>query len=479
MGLKNVVPLVVTAVGCFVTNDGFVLKHQFSSANRVHNQKYFRAVSANNFPELTSSTDKTFDLSEMLDRERENAMAQRFKMKNESFELAEVFRRNYDNLFLLIAVIPPVCAFIAWPEIAAFVATIIGDFTSNYRNVDGNAFAVNLLRPTINGVVVPALAIGGGTLLATTVNVLRTRQVDMRRSINKEVCELRLLRRAILGMFSTRQHARRRAKALRLLLAYTQQLVVETRVGAVEELMKKQSNGGISENELDELAEMLHGIDGAAASRQGSVAAAEGLIVSLNGHRSDRVATLLSGFPRIHYGILATFSLSICFAFLIESNQEILQFLNSIQLRCLFAILIATVSSAAALCADLNDPFRGSFCISLAAEQLQDFSSRLEDDISSATADAETVPTKFSTPPKSRQTEYGATDTAYFHLLTGPLAANTRVGGELVSFCLRCVSRMKQFVFSWFKPWRAWMQARLGPRRRGNPPPGKLAIAAG
>ena len=43
--------------------------------------------------------------------------------------------------------------------------------------VDGNAFAATLLRPTINGVVVPTLSIALGTLLATTVNVLRDRQV--------------------------------------------------------------------------------------------------------------------------------------------------------------------------------------------------------------------------------------------------------------------------------------------------------------
>jgi hypothetical protein len=46
--------------------------------------------------------------------------------------------------------------------------------------VDGNAFAATLLRPTVNGVVVPTLSIALGTLLATTVNVLRDRQVEHR-----------------------------------------------------------------------------------------------------------------------------------------------------------------------------------------------------------------------------------------------------------------------------------------------------------
>ena len=47
--------------------------------------------------------------------------------------------------------------------------------------------------------------------------------------------------------------------------------------------------------------------------------------------------------------------------FLVVSNQNVLQYLNTLQLRTLFALLVAACSSTAALCIDLNDPFRGSF----------------------------------------------------------------------------------------------------------------------
>jgi len=84
---------------------------------------------------------------------------------------------------------------------------------------------------------------------------------------------------------------------------------------------------------------MLHGVDGAAASRQSSVAKAGDLLVSLNGHRSERVATTLSGFPRIHWAILIVLYLCIVLSFLVDSNQEVNQYLNSFQVSyCLYII---------------------------------------------------------------------------------------------------------------------------------------------
>ena len=70
----------------------------------------------------------------------------------------------------------------------------------------------------------------------TTVNVLRARQVDIRALINKEACDLRLLRRALFGMFGTKQHAGRRSRALTLLKRYVDQVNRECNIGAIERL---------------------------------------------------------------------------------------------------------------------------------------------------------------------------------------------------------------------------------------------------
>ena len=124
--------------------------------------------------------------------------------------------------------------------------------------------------------VVPVISIALATLTSTTVNVLRQRQVDIRSLINKEACDLRILRRALIfGMFGTKQHAGRRSRALTLLKRYVDQVNRECNVGAIERLQVLELSGGVATNELDELSAMLHGIEGAAASRQGSVDSAD------------------------------------------------------------------------------------------------------------------------------------------------------------------------------------------------------------
>ena len=98
---------------------------------------------------------------------------------------------------------------------------------------------------------VPAASIALGTLFATTINVLWERQVKMRSCINKEVGELRLLRRALFGCFGTAQHSKRRATALQLLHDYTNTLVLETKGDCIQRLEDIQRNGGISMSEID------------------------------------------------------------------------------------------------------------------------------------------------------------------------------------------------------------------------------------
>ena len=297
-------------------------------------------------------------------------------------------RDKQDQFFMMLAVLPSLIAFLSWEDISLSVATFLDQYGAIGRAVDGQMFATNLLRPTITGVVVPVISIALATLVSTTVNVLRARQVELRALVNKESCELRLLRRAVFGMFGTRQHASRRARALALLCGYVEQLERESTVGAVDALEELQLSGGIGVNELDRLSAMLHGVDGAAASRQGSVGVADGLILSLNGHRSDRVALLLSVFPFIHWGVLVALSLSVIATFLLVSNQQILQYLNSVQLRSLFAILVGVCSGTATLCLDLADPFRGSFSIAEASTQLEDLRICLREDVAEATAEA-------------------------------------------------------------------------------------------
>jgi len=411
--------------------------------------------------------------------------------RRQGIQREDVLRGIQDRFFGLVAMLPAVLAFFAWGDVSKSLSAFVDTYGAVGRAVDGGQFTTNLLRPTIGGVVVPVISISLATLISNTITVLRERQVELRALINKEACELRLLRRAVLGMFGTRQHASRRAHALALLSGYVEQLERECNVGGCEFLEELELTGGISVNELDQLSEMLHGVDGAAASRQGSVSMAGGLLLSLNGHRSDRVAMLLSTFPGIHWGVLGGLSASILLTFLLSSNQLVLQYLNSIQLKVLFAILVGVLSSTATLCLILADPFRGSFSITEAATQLGDLRLSLKRDVIEACAEegeisskvvhklllggsitttsnldsndlvsgikvtrglreklAEDAKEEIGDDEEARAPQntgfrrrYGLASTIYFHLLTGPLGSNARVCGDMIAWMASYVSR--------------------------------------
>ena len=72
--------------------------------------------------------------------------------------------------------------------------------------------------------------------------------MNIRALVNKEGCELRLLRSALLGMYGTAQHAGRRRVALRHLHGYCTQLLSEA--------------GTDFKEELREVRRKLHGVPG-------------------------------------------------------------------------------------------------------------------------------------------------------------------------------------------------------------------------
>ena len=96
-----------------------------------------------------------------------------------------------------------------------------------------------------------------------------------------------------------------------------------------------------------------------------------GAVVRLNSIQFSRITAIQSTFPVLHYGILGFLASSICLAFLLETNQELLIFLNAIQLRILWTMLIGSISALGVVCWDLSLPFTGSYIISNAVDQLK------------------------------------------------------------------------------------------------------------
>lgn len=114
-----------------------------------------------------------------------------------------------------------------------------------------------------------------------------------------------------------------------------------------------------------------------------------------------------------------------------------------VQLRVLFSIIASVGSGAAMLLKDLEDPFQGSFCINLAAKQLSSFEELLVADIVEAENEHTQVgpPALISLDRDRQRPNYNAGNTVYFHLLTGPLAANIRVLGDLIAWTFRHITK--------------------------------------
>jgi hypothetical protein len=166
---------------------------------------------------------------------------------------------------------------------------------------------------------------------------------------------------------------------------------------------------------------------------------------------------------------------------LLESNQTLNQYLNSIQLRSLFALLVGVFSSTATLCLDLDDPFTGSFSINSASAQIGDLRLCLQEDVREANSEQGEIssrtikalrellkPTSSNTDgtvEKDRigkregdkadgydspaRTRYSLVSTIYFHLLTGPLGSNVRALGDLLAWVATTITKPVRKFLNW------------------------------
>ena len=219
--------------------------------------------------------------------------------------------------------------------------------------VDGGAYQAKIIAPAINGVVVPAVSILFATLTANTVSSLRQRLLDIRSAINMEAGDLRVL----ATMVDAYPPGYDQVKCRSYLIQYTSRLIAESQPGVKVNNLEPTGMDSEMYGMLAQLNTMSKaGIDAPSSILSESY----GAVTRLNNERSRRISALQSTFPALHFTIVSMLALSICIAFLMETNQELLIFLNSIQLRLLWTMLIGTFSALGVVCYDLCDPFGGS-----------------------------------------------------------------------------------------------------------------------
>ena len=301
---------------------------------------------------------------------------------------------NIDVILKWVPILSPITAFFTYEitaEVFDRVIEAISDRT--WVAVDGGAYQINIITPAVNGIVVPAIALLFATLVSNTINTLRQRQLDIRTALNMEACEMRTLQ-SVVDSFPKRITVQSNLREY--LIQYASRLIAESKPGV--KIIDLEFSGSI-DSELNGFLGKLNEINILSFSGTSTNGASEDVaalppsllsecyaaITRLNAERSSRISALQSTFPSLHYVILSLLAASLCVAFLMESDQAIQIFLNAVQLRILWSMLIGTFSSLAVVSFDLEDPFRGSYQISSTVDQFHTIRDALR---ASATIDA-------------------------------------------------------------------------------------------
>lgn len=272
-----------------------------------------------------------------------------------------------------------------------------------------------MIQPMMNGIVLPTVSFALGTLSAATITSLRQRQVTIRACLNKEACLIDLMLSVLETIFAGPARTTERRQAIGLLRAYTNRLMCESRR---ENDLHALEREGATESELRSLGRLLHRspairegvfheaglagyptvtdgtVDALQHARQDSGAVLEprffvttefssqAILKDLLTLRSERVALLTTTFPPSHWLTICLAGFSILVAFLVESDDQALLFLDRLQLRVMFALLVGALSGIGIILHDLNEPFRGPFRITPAITQLYDIRRTIDDSLS-------------------------------------------------------------------------------------------------
>ena len=274
--------------------------------------------------------------------------------------------QDLEALFeLIVPFSAPIVAFLTYEYVAQGYSLISDAVSSNnWFAVDGGALQAKVITPAINGLVIPATTLLYATLTSTTVSTLRQRQVDIRKAINFEAGELRYLCQLVQSFPKSKVRDRCRA----YLLQYTKRILNECQahVSTADDVIDPRRG---METELNEFLVQLHrGYDDSIPSHLADESLAA--IGKLREQRLNRLTALQSTYPVLHYATLVLLALAECLAFLMETNQDLLFFLNAFQLKLLWSILVGTFAACFTVFYDLLSPFSGSYQISASVDQI-------------------------------------------------------------------------------------------------------------
>jgi len=223
-------------------------------------------------------------------------------------------------------------------------------------SADGGKFMAEMVRPVLNGPVTLSISILFGTLVATTVGTLFNRQIRLRETVISAEEQVQHLHLLVHGF---PEPYRQRAK--KLLRDYVNKVTNDFDRHQV-------TQDTLSHPELDSLVLLVNRLvkdprckdEDCPGAIIGEVYAGINAMTAL---RSTFRSTLQQVFAPAHYVNMVTLASTILFVFLLETDQNAMQYLLGFQLSICWSLLIGTYSLLAVVIYDLSTPFTGDFNI--------------------------------------------------------------------------------------------------------------------
>jgi hypothetical protein len=272
-------------------------------------------------PAFTKSLRRSNVLLHLFDRQQQQQHPHSFVVDNEeangsSPQFTPSNTKGMDveaYIEFFVPLLAPFVAFFTYDLVASAFSDFIELLSNkNWVAVDGGAYQAKIIAPAINGVVVPAIAVLFATLTSNTISNLRLRQVDVRRAINIEASELRVLECLVCSFPPGPIQDRCRS----YLIHYATRIIAECQPGDdYSETVNPRRAGMDSDlNRFSmELNQSYDEIPSHLANESYDA------VARLREQRQERVTALQSTYPPLHFAILFALALGECVGFLMEA----------------------------------------------------------------------------------------------------------------------------------------------------------------
>lgn len=229
----------------------------------------------------------------------------------------------------------------------------------------------NVVTQVVNGPVVASISILFATMMSTTISTLHSRQQDVQLSLINEIEALRSLQTLTASPLyskfvseSDMQAIAERIEVLRTVVT-TESHVKDFRPyrqSHPHDYICFQSDHLLLLCDNIELRYMYH--PRRYQDPRPLLSKIRSLVDSVRSERKNRwIAITSMHFPAVHYITLIMLVLSILMAFLVQTDEADFIFLQGLQVRLLWSVLVTCFSSVAVVCADLADAFSGAYAV--------------------------------------------------------------------------------------------------------------------